>query len=324
MKQKMAAVLAMLVAHLLAFQSAAQAQSFPERPIKLVVPSPAGGPPDVMARLLSDKMAASLGQPVIVENRGGAGGTIGARSVLASEPDGYTILMGSTSTLLVAPNIYKNAGYHAGSFAPVARVADASEMLGIHPSVPANSMAEFIAFAKSKPGALNFGSAGIGTLPHIEGELLKARAQIDMNHVPYRGGGLALTGLLGGQIQMLFTTVTQMLPNVRDGRVRGLAIAGAARSKLAPDLPTMAESGLDQFIVTSITVIVAPPGTPIAIQRRLNQAVIAALASEEVQRALSTSGGEARPSSPEETASWLAGEQQRWARIIEATKVSVD
>ena len=277
-----------------------------------------------MARLLSDKMAASLGQPVIVDNRGGAGGTIGARAVLAAEPDGYTLLMGSTSTLLVAPNIYKNAGYHAGSFTPVARVADAAEMLGVHPSVPANSVAELIAVAKSKPGALNFGSAGIGTLPHIEGELLKARAQIDMNHVPYRGGGLALTGLLGGQIQVLFTTVTQMLPNVREGRVRGLAIAGAARSKLAPDLPTMAESGLDQFVVTSITVIVAPPGTPIDIRRRLNQAVIAALASEEVQRALSTSGGEARPSSPEETASWLAGEQQRWAGIIAATRVSVD
>ena len=312
-----------MIAHLLVFQSA-QAQSYPDRPIKLVVPSPAGGPPDVMARLLSDRMAASLGQPVIVDNRGGAGGTIGARTVLAAEPDGYTILMESTSTLLVAPNIYKNAGYNAGSFAPIARVADAAEMLGVHPSVPANSMAEFIAFAKSKPGTLNFGSAGIGTLPHIEGELLKARAQIDISHVPYRGGGLALTGLLGGQIQVLFTTVTQMLPNVREGRVRGLAIAGAARSKLAPDLPTMAESGLDQFVVTSITVISWLSGTPINIQRRLNQAVIAALASEEVQRALSTSGGEARPSSPEETAAWLAGEQQRWAGIIAATKVSVD
>jgi tripartite-type tricarboxylate transporter receptor subunit TctC len=323
MMQKLITALAALAAHVLVLQDA-QAQSYPERPIKLVVPSPAGGPPDVMARLLSDKMAAALGQPVIVENRGGAGGTIGARSVLAAEPDGYTLLMGSTSTLLVAPNIYKNAGYHAGSFAPVARVADASEMLGIHPSVPANSMAEFIAVAKSKPGALNFGSAGIGTLPHIEGELLKARAQIDMNHVPYRGGGLALTGLLGGQIQVLFTTVTQMLPNVREGRVRGLAIAGAARSKLAPDLPTMAESGLDQFVVTSITVIVAPPATPAGIRQRLNQAVVAALASDEVQRALSTSGGEARPSSPDDTASWLAGEQQRWAGIVAATKVSVD
>ena len=143
MKRKTVTILLALAAHLLAFQNAAQAQSYPDRPIKLVVPSPAGGPPDVMARLLSDRMAASLGQPVIVDNRGGAGGTIGARAVLAAEPDGYTILMGSTSTLLVAPNIYKNAGYHAGSFAAIARVADAAEMLGIHPSVPANSMAEF-------------------------------------------------------------------------------------------------------------------------------------------------------------------------------------
>jgi tripartite-type tricarboxylate transporter receptor subunit TctC len=321
MKQKMVAVLVVLIAHLLAFQSA---QAFPDRPIKLVVPSPAGGPPDVMARLLTDKMAAILGQPVIVENRGGAGGTIGARSVLAAEPDGYTLLMGSTSTLLIAPSIYKNAGYHAGSFAPVARVADSTEVLAVHPSVPASSVAELVGVAKSRPGALNFGSAGIGTLPHIEGELLKARAQIDMNHVPYRGGGLALTGLLGGHVQVLFSTLTQMLPNIRDGRVRGLAVTSIARSKLAPDIPTMVESGFDQFVVTSITAIVAPPGTPIDIRRRVNQAVAGALASEDVEQALSRTGGEARPGSLEELASFLAAEQQRWARIIETTRVSVD
>ena len=321
MKQKMIAVLVVLVAHLLVFQSA---QAFPDRPIKLIVPSPAGGPPDVMARLLSEKMAASLGQPVIVDNRAGAGGTIGARSVLAAAPDGYTLLMGSTSTLLVAPSIYKNAGYNAGSFAPVARVADSSEVLAVHPSVPAKSVAELIGLAKSQPGTLNFGSAGIGTLPHIEGELLKARAQIDINHVPYRGGGLALTGLLGGQIQILFSTLTQMLPNIRDGRLRGLAVTSATRSKLAPDIPTMVESGFDQFIVTSISAIVAPPGTPIDIRRRLNEAVATALASEEVQQSLSRMGGEARPASPDELASYLAQEQQRWSRIIETTKVSVD
>jgi tripartite-type tricarboxylate transporter receptor subunit TctC len=303
------------------FQSA---QAYPDRPIKLVVPSPAGGPPDVMARLLSDKMAAGLGQPVIVENRGGAGGTIGARSVLGAEPDGYTLLMGSTSTLLIAPAIYKNAGYHAGSFAPVARVADSIEVLAVHPSVSAKSVGELVSLAKSRPGTLNFASAGIGTLPHIEGELLKARAQIDINHVPYRGGGLALTGLIGGQIQILFSTLTQMLPNIRDGLVRGLAVTGATRSKLAPDIPTMIESGFDRFVVTSISAIVAPPGTPIEIRRRLNQAVAEALTSEEVERSLARMGGEARPASPEELASYLADEQQRWTQIIEATRVSVD
>ena len=315
MKQKMVTVFVVLVAHLLVFQSA---QAFPDRPIKLVVASPAGGPPDVMARLLSDKMAAILGQPVIVENRGGAGGTIGARSVATAEPDGYTLVMGSTSTLLIAPAIYKNAGYHAGTFAPVARVADSTEVLAVHPSVPARSVAELIGVA------LNYASAGIGTLPHLEGELLKARAQIEMNHVPYRGGGQALTGLLGGEIQVLFSTLTQMLPYIREGRLRGLAVTSASRSKLAPDLPTMVESGFDQFIITSISAIVAPPGTPIGIRRQLNEAVTGALASEDVQLSLSRMGGEARPTSPEELGSYLAAEQQRWARIIEATRISVD
>jgi len=178
MKQKMITVLVALIAHLLLVSPSAQA--FPDRPIRLVVPSTAGGPPDVMARLLSDKMAAILGQPVIVENRSaGAGGTIGSRSVATAEPDGYTLLMGSTSTLLIAPSIYKNVGYHAGTFAPVARVADSTEFLAVHPSVPASSVAELIALAKSRPDALNYGSAGIGTLPHLEGELLKARADRD-------------------------------------------------------------------------------------------------------------------------------------------------
>jgi tripartite-type tricarboxylate transporter receptor subunit TctC len=321
MKRKMVTVLVALIAHLPVLQSA---QAFPDRPIKLVVASPAGGPPDVMARLLSDKMAAILGQPLIVENRGGAGGTIGARSVATAEPDGYTLLMGSTSTLLIAPATYKSAGYHAGTFAPVARIADSSEVLATHPSVPARSVAELIGLAKARPGALNYGSAGIGTLPHLEGELLKARAQIDMNHVPYRGGGQALTGLLGGEVQVLFSTLTQMLPHIRDGRVQGLAVTSAARSKLAPDLPTMVENGFDQFIMTSITAMVAPPGTPIDIRWRLNDAVTRALASEEVERSLSRMGGEARPASPEELASYLAAEQQRWARIIEATRISID
>ena len=321
MTQTLLGILVALIAHLMAFQDA---QAFPDRPIKLVVASPAGSPPDVMARLLSDKMAAALKQPVIVENRPGAGGTIGARSVAAAEPDGHTLLMGSTSTLLIAPSTYKNAGYNAATFAPVARVADSAEVLAVHPSVSAKSVGELIGLAKSRPDALNFASAGNGTLPHIEGELLKARAQIEMNHVPYRGGGNALTGLLAGQVQVLFSTVTQMLPYIRDGRLRGLAVTSATRSKLAPDIPTMVESGFDGFIVTSISAIVAPPGTPIDIRRRLNEAVAGALGSEDVERSLSTMGGEARPASPEELASYLAGEQQRWARIIEATGISVD
>jgi tripartite-type tricarboxylate transporter receptor subunit TctC len=244
------------------------AQAYPDRPIKLVVPSTAGSPPDMIARLLSDKIGAALGQPVIVENKPGAGGTIGAKAVTTAEPDGHTLMVGSTSNLLIAPLVYKNAGYDAGTFAPVARVSDSIEVLAVHPSVPTHSLAELIALAKSQPGTLNYGSAGIGTLPHIEGELLNTRAGIDIRHVPYRGGGQALTALVAGEIHVLFSTLTQMLPYVREGRLRGLAVTSETRSALAPDIPTMVESGFDQFVTTSITLIVAPAGTPLAIRQR--------------------------------------------------------
>ncbi len=321
MKRKIITVLVALSAHLLLLHGA---QAFPDRPIKLIVASPAGSPPDVMARLLSDKMAGVLGQPVIVENRPGAGGTIGAKTVLTAEPDGYTMLMGSTSTLLIAPAVYKNVGYDAGTFAPISRVADTSEVLAVHPSIAATSVAELISLAKKHPGELNYASAGNGTLPHIEGELLKASANIEMNHVPYSGGGNALTGLLAGQVQVMFSVLTQMLPYIQEGRLRGLAISSATRSRLAPEIPTMVESGFDQFVTTSMNGLVAPPNTPIEIRRQLSEAVKAALASADVQRSLSNMGGEARPSSPEEFASYLAGAQQHWALIIAATHISID
>ena len=211
------------------------------------------------------------------------------------------------------------------AFAPVARVADSSEVLAVHPSVSAKSVAELIALAKSKPGILNYGSAGIGTLPHIEGELLKALAtDRDQPRSLSRRRSTALTGLLAGQIEVLFSTLTQMLPHIQDGRLRALAISSETRSKLAPDLPTLAESRFGQFVTTSISAVVAPPNTPIEIRRQLSKAVATALASEEVQRALSKMGGEARPSSPEELASYLAEAEQSWARIVQATRISVN
>jgi tripartite-type tricarboxylate transporter receptor subunit TctC len=322
MKQKMVTILAAVVALLLGLQSA---QAYPDRPIKLVVPSPAGGPPDQIARLISDKMAAALGQPVIVENRtGGAGGIIGAKSIATAEPDGYTLFMGSTSSVLIAPLLYKNAGYTAATFAPVARVAETTEMLALHPSVPANTISELVSLAKSRPDALSYGSAGVGTLPHLEGEFLKKAAQIEMVHVPYRGGGQALTGLLGGEVQVIFSTLVQILPFVRDGRLKGLAVTSETRSPLAPDLPTMVESGFDQFITTSVNVIVAPPRTPLSIRRQINQAATAALTSPEVQQAFARLGAEARPASPEDVASYLAEAQQRWLRLIDMARISID
>jgi tripartite-type tricarboxylate transporter receptor subunit TctC len=278
----------------------------------------------MIARIISDKMSAGLGQPMIVENRPGAGGTIGARLVLTAEPDGHTLMMGSTSTLLIAPSVYKNAGYDAATFAPIARVSDSTEVLAVHPAVSAHSVSELIALAKTRPGVLNYGSAGIGTLPHIEGELLNSRAGIDIRHVPYRGGGQALTALLAGEIDVLFSTLTQMLPYVREGRLRGLAVTSETRSSLAPDVPTMVESGLDRFVTTSVTLIVAPAGTPLATRQRVNEAVAEALTSPEVQQAFLRIGAEARLASPEELASFLSEEQQRWSRIIETTRISAD
>ena len=322
MKRKLLNAVVALIGQLLLLQGA---QAFPDRPVQLVVSSPAGGPPDIMARLLSDQMAAALGQPVIVENRaGGAGGTIGAKSVIAAEPDGHTLFMGSTSSLLIAPLIYKNAGYTAETFAPVAGLSESTEVLAVHPSVKAKSVAELIKLARSEPGALRYGSAGVGTLPHLEGELLKARAQIEISHIPYRGGGPALTGLLGGEVHIFFSALTQMLPYVRDGRLLGLAVTSETRSLLAPELPTMVESGFDQFVTASINFIVAPPGTAISIRRQVSEAVARALASDEVKQAFSKIGAEARPASPEQLSSYLVQQQQRWARIVEATKVSVD
>ena len=321
MTRKLISALILLLAPL----AVPSAHAFPDRPIKLIVSSPAGGPPDIMARLLSDRVAALLGQPVVVENRpGGGGGTIGVRSVLGAEPDGHTLLMGSTSSLLIAPLIYKNAGYTSETFPPVAGLSESAEVLAVHPSVKASTVAELVALAKSMPGALTYGSAGVGTLPHIEGELLKARTQIDMRHIPYRGGGPALTGLLGGEIQVFFSALPQMLPFIRGGQLRGLAVTSEARSALAPEIPTMVESGFDGFVTASINFFVAPPGTPMAIRKQVSDAVARALASDDVKQAFEKIGANEKPADPDALAAYLIRQQQIWGRIVETTKISLD
>jgi len=317
MNRKIVSIVVLLLAQLFIVQGA---QAFPDRPVRLVVSSPAGGPPDIMARLLSDKLAAALGQPIVVENKpGGGGGTVASKAVLAAEPDGYTIYMGSTSSVLIGPLVHKNAGFTAESFTAVAGLSESAEVLAVHPSVQAGSVAELVKLAKAQPGKLNYASAGVGSLPHIEGELLKAQAGIDMGHVPYRGGGPAVSDLLSGTVQVMFSALTQLLPNVRDGRLRGLAVTSAARSKLAPDIPTMVESGYD-FVTASVNFIVAPPGTPLPIRQQINDAVAKTLASPEVEQAFAKIGATARPASPEQLAAYMAEQQRRWAKIVETTK----
>jgi len=319
--KKITAALLLLAAQLLV----PTAHAFPDRPIKLVVSSPAGGPPDIIARLLSDRMGALLGQAVVVENRpGGGGGTIAVRSVLGAEPDGHTLMMGSTSTLFIAPLVYRNAGYAWDTLPPVAGLSESAEVLAVHPSVQATTVAELVALAKAAPGKLTFGSAGVGTLPHIEGELLKARAGIDMRHIPYRGGGPALTGLLGGEIQLFFSALPQMLPFIRNGQLRGLGVTSAARSPLAPDIPTMVESGFDGFVTASINFIVAPPGTPLAVRRQLSDAVARALGSDDVKQAFAKIGAEEKPATPDELAAYMVKQHALWTRIVDATKISLE
>jgi len=194
----------------------------------------------------------------------------------------------------------------------------------VHPSVQATTVAELVALAKAAPGKLTFGSAGVGTLPHIEGELLKARAGIDMRHIPYRGGGPALTGLLGGEIQLFFSALPQMLPFIRNGQLRGLGVTSAARSPLAPDIPTMVESGFDGFVTASINFIVAPPGTPLAVRRQLSDAVARALGSDEVKQAFAKIGAEEKPATPDELAAYMVKQHALWTRIVEATKISLE
>src|SRR5580698_1524027 len=323
MRQKIIITVALCLAQLAIVHSASAA--FPDRPVRLIVTSPPGGPPDIMARLLSEEISKALGQPLVVENRaGGAGGIIGAKFVLGTDPDGYTLLMGSTSTLLTSPAIYKDAGYTAASFAPVAGLSETPEVLTVNPSIGAHTVADLVRVAKEKPGTLHFGSAGIGSLPHLEGELLKVRDGIDMVHVPYRGGGPALVGLLGGEVQVFFSALTQMLPFIRDDRLRGLAVTSGTRSQLASEIPTMVESGFDQFVTASVNFIVAPPGTPLSVRQRLSEAVASALASTDVKEAFAKIGAKAEPASPEQLSSYLAQQQLRWAKIVETTGISVD
>ncbi len=322
MKQKIVTSLLACVVQLAIFQSA---QAFPDRPIKLVVSSPAGGPPDIMARVLMDQMSAALGQPVIIENRtGGAGGLIAAKSVLTADPDGYTVMMGSTSTLLTAPLIYKDAGYTAASFAPVAGISQTAEVLTVNTTVAAHTVADLVSLAKAQPGTLRFGSAGTGSLPHLEGELLKARAHIDMVHVPYRGGGPALVGLLGNEVQVFFSALTQMLPYIRDGKLHGLAVTSGERDPLAPDIPTMVESGYDQFVTASVNFMVAPPGTPLPERQKLNEAVAHALNSDQVKAAFATMGAKEVPATPGQLTAYLAQQQIRWSKIVDMTHITIE
>ena len=317
-RSKLLLVAAALAALLPAQQS--MAQSWPERPITLVVAFAPGGSTSIVARAVSDKMSEALGQKIIIDNRAGAGGTIGTKAVANSAPDGYTLALGYTGTLAIGPTLYGNAGYDPRKdFAPIGMIGNAPNLLVVNPSFPAKTIAELIAYAKANPDKVSFGSAGIGTASHVSGEYFATEAGIKLQHIPYKGTGPVLTDLIGGHIPMAFAPVPASHSQVASGTLRALAVASPRRSSLLPDVPTIAEAGLPGFDASLYYGLIAPAGTPRPIIDKLNAALRAALAADDVKKRLVDDGTDVTPSTPEEYAAFLDKDERKWSQIIKAS-----
>jgi tripartite-type tricarboxylate transporter receptor subunit TctC len=301
----------------LGLSCAVAAQDFPTRPIRLVVPYPAGGPTDVVARIVAAALSAKLGQPIVVDNRpGGAAGTVGGRYVASADPDGYTLVMSQVGSLTVAPFLYKLDYDPIKDFAPIAIVAETPEILTINPSVPAKTITEFVDYAKSNPGKLNFASPGVGTLPHLLGEQLQLAAGIKLTHVPYRGAGPAVSDLLGGQVQVMFDATSVMLPHIEAGRLRALAVSSAKRIAQIPNVPTVAEAGYAPLTESLWTALLAPAATPEPIIQKLNTAVNESVNTPEVQKAYANLDIVTRTVSPQELKAFMADEVRKWQQVV--------
>jgi len=300
----------------------AQPQSFPNRPITLVIPFAPGGSTSIVGRVIADKMSQLLGEGIVIDNRPGAGGTVGSKMVAKSEPDGYTILLGYTGTLAIGPSLYKNVGYDPRKdFAPIGMIGNAPSAVVVHPSFPAKSIAELIAYAKANPGKVNFGSAGVGSVNHITGEYFARSAGITLMHIPYKGTGPALTDLLGGHIPMALAPIPAVHANIAAGLLRALAVTGKTRSGLLPDVPTIAEEGLTGFEASLYYGLVAPAGTPRPIIDRLNKELRTALASDEVKKQLGLDGTEITSGSPEDYADFIDKDEKKWSELVKASGV---
>jgi len=300
----------------------AQAQNFPSRTITLVIPFAPGGSNSIVGRVIADKMGQLLGEKVVVDNRPGAGGTVGTRAVARSDPDGYTILLSFTGTLAIAPSLYRNPGYDPRKdFAPIGLIGNAPNSLVVHPSFPAKSVAELVAYAKANPGKVNFGSAGAGTVSHITGEYFAHSAGITLVHIPYKGTGPALTDLLGGRIPMAFAPIPASHANVSGGMLRALAVTSTTRSSLLPEVPTIAESGLPGFDASLYYGLVAPAGTPRPVIDKLNKTLQDALGSTEVKKQLGLDGTEITPGTPEDYAAFIDKDEKKWSQLVKASGV---
>jgi tripartite-type tricarboxylate transporter receptor subunit TctC len=308
-----------------AFGPPTAAQTFPAKPVKLVVPFPPGGPLDAVGRAIADKLTQTWGQPVVVDNKPGAGGNIGADLVAKSPSDGYTVVMGALSTHAVNPNLYPTMPYDAvKDFAPITLVAITPNVLVVNPSLPVHSVKELIAYAKANPGKLSFGSGSNGSAGHLAGELFKVDTGVDMVHVPYKGGAPAMQALLAGDTQLMFDNLANAMPQVKAGKLRALAVTTSQRSKLVPELPTMAEAGVPGFDISTWFGLLAPAGTPPAVIAKWNADVTKILESPEMRERLTGQGAEAAPTTPQQFAAFISSELAKYARIVRASGAKVD
>jgi tripartite-type tricarboxylate transporter receptor subunit TctC len=296
------------------------ASAYPTRPVTLVLGFAPGGPSDVMARIFSRKLEQLLGQPVVIENRSGAGGNIAGESVARAAPDGYTILLANSGILAANAQLYKRTGFDAErDFAPITRVGAQANVLVINPSIPAKTLGELIAYAKANPGKVSFASGGHGSSPHLAGELLKAEAKINLVHVPYKGTGPALRDVVAGHVQMMFSAVSPSKPLMESGKVRGLAVTTLKRTALLPDVPSVAEVAIPGFEATAWHALVAPAKTPPEALATLHKAMTATLKDPEVSTALTKLGLDIMPTTPAELAAYIKAEIPKWAKIIQAS-----
>ena len=306
------------------FASVAVAQPYPSKPVRIIVNFPAGGVADIYARIIGGKVQEAWGQPVIVENRTGGGGNIGADAVAKSAPDGYTLNMSAIGPHAVNVTLFSKMPYDpVKDFAAIALVLEAEGLLVVHPSVPVHNIAELIAYARANPGKLTFASAGPGTASHLAGELFKTMAKVDMLHIPYKGNVPAITDLLAGQTSLLFATMPTVLPHAKAGKLRALATLGAERSAATPDLPTIGET-LKGFEVNNWIGLFAPAGTPPEIVKRWNAEVMRVMQSAEIQARLPVDGARFTPNTPEQFSAFVKSEIAKWAPVVKASGARVD
>jgi tripartite-type tricarboxylate transporter receptor subunit TctC len=307
----------LLVAGVAGAAGLAAAQTYPTKPITIIVPFAAGGGNDIMARLLAQNMGRALGQQFVIDNRGGAAGTLGARAVAKSAPDGYTLMVGHSGVFGVAPSLYGNAGYDPRKdFAPIGLIASFQQILVVHPSLPVRSVKDLVALARKEPGKITYATAGIGSGSHISTELFNAKADIKLTHIPYRGSGPAQSDLIAGHVLMAITTVPPAIAQIRSGLLRAVAVTGDTRLAILPDVPTVAESGVPGYVAVIHYGLVAPAGTPRPIVERLNAELNIALKSDDVRARIADEGGEPLAGTPEQQAADIDAEETKWGAVV--------